>query len=64
MDSHITVRDGKCTSFIGDDAVNYVRAELLASSFSFAFRTFRVCLRQTNLKRTRFLHAETYSAPS
>lgn len=32
MDSHITVRDGKCSSFVGPDAVNYVRAELLASS--------------------------------
>lgn len=33
MDSHITVnKDGKCSSFVGPDAVNYVRAELLASS--------------------------------
>jgi hypothetical protein len=31
-DSHIGVTDGKCTSFVGNDAVNYVRAELLASS--------------------------------
>ena len=32
MDSHIGVTGDKCTSFVGSDAVNYVRAELLASS--------------------------------
>lgn len=31
-DSYITVTNGKCSSFVGSDAVNYVRAELLASS--------------------------------
>lgn len=33
MDSHIVVgQDGKCSSFVGADAVNYVRAEFLASA--------------------------------
>lgn len=31
-DSHIVARDGKCTTFVGGDAVNYVRAVMLASS--------------------------------
>lgn len=31
-DSHIEVRDGKCTTFVGPDATNYFRAEVLASS--------------------------------
>lgn len=31
-DSYIGTRGGKCTSFVGSDATNYVRAELLASS--------------------------------
>jgi hypothetical protein len=31
-DSYIGVTNGKCTSFVGSDATNYVRAELLASS--------------------------------
>lgn len=31
-DSHIGVLEGKYTSFVGSDAVNYVRAELLSSS--------------------------------
>lgn len=31
-DSYIGTNDGKCTTFVGDDAVNYVRAEVLASS--------------------------------
>lgn len=34
-DSYIGVRNGKCTSFVGPDAVNYVRAELLASALKF-----------------------------
>lgn len=32
VDSHIGTHNGKCVSFVGPDAVNYVRAELLASS--------------------------------
>lgn len=32
MNSYIGTRDGKCNSFVGPDAVNYVRAEVLASS--------------------------------
>lgn len=31
-ESYIGVTDGKCTSFNGPDATNYVRAEMLASS--------------------------------
>ena len=31
-DSYIGVSKGQCTSFVGPDATNYVRAELLASS--------------------------------
>lgn len=30
-DSHIVVKDGKCQTFVGSDATNYVRAEMLAS---------------------------------
>lgn len=30
--NYIGVTDGKCTTFVGPDAVNYVRAEFLASS--------------------------------
>lgn len=31
-DSYIGTNNGKCTSFVGSDAVNYCRAEVLASS--------------------------------
>lgn len=32
QDSHIVATDGKCTTFVGSDAINYVKAEILASS--------------------------------
>ena len=32
MDSYIGVTNGKCTTFVGPDATNYFRAEILASS--------------------------------
>lgn len=38
-DSHIGVVDGKCTSFVGRDAVEYVRAEVLASSLRLYAKT-------------------------
>lgn len=31
-DSHIVALNGKCHTFVGPDATNYVRAEMLASS--------------------------------
>jgi len=31
-DSHIVVKNNRCTTFVGGDAVNYVRAEFLASA--------------------------------
>lgn len=34
VESYIGVTDGKCSSFVGPDAVNYVRAEILASSIA------------------------------
>lgn len=34
MNSYIGVNNGKCQSFVGSDAVNYVKAELLASSLN------------------------------
>lgn len=33
-DSYIGTHNGKCTSFVGSDATNYARAEMLASSLS------------------------------
>lgn len=31
-DSYINTKNGQCTTFVGSDAVNYVRAEFLSSS--------------------------------
>lgn len=38
-DSYIGVSNGQCTSFVGPDAVNYFRAECLASALKFYAKT-------------------------
>lgn len=38
-DSYIGTTKGQCTSFVGPDAVNYVRAQVLASSLRLYSKT-------------------------
>lgn len=41
-ESYIGVTDGKCTTFVGPDATNYFRAEVLASSLKL-YAVAKIC---------------------
>jgi hypothetical protein len=59
-ESYITVQDGRCTGFAGPDAVDYVRATVLASALKL-YAKAKICPTRGVGIKAMLLHATAYT---